>query len=84
MIGFALLLVVLSAVTFYRVLVGPTVADRIAAADAIGIMVALMMALLAVHYEFYLFLDVVLVYAVLLFADVMVFSKYFERGELHW
>lgn len=76
-------LIVLSLVCFYRVIRGPSTADRIAAADIIGIMLSVVLVLLAQIFDFDVFIDVALIYAALLFADVMVMAKYFERGELH-
>ena len=68
---------------FYRVIVGPTVPDRLVAADTIGLLLALVMVLLAYRYALKPLYDVALVYAVLQFADVLIVAKYIERGELH-
>lgn len=84
MIPVIMLLLVLSAlVCFLRVLLGPTVPDRIAAVDLIGLLLALVFVLLGLHYENPFFYDVALVYAVLLFADALILAKFLERGELH-
>ena len=76
------LLVVAAAACFGRVIAGPTVPDRIAAADLIGLLLALLFVLLGVHYRNPFFYDVALVYAVLLFADTLILAKFLERGEL--
>ena len=64
-------------INFYRVIKGPTVFDRIAAADAIGIMLLLILVLLGLYFEREVFIDVALVYALLLFVDVLIMARYF-------
>ncbi len=78
-----LLLVLAALVCFLRVVLGPTVPDRIAAIDLIGLLLALVFVLLGLHYQNPFFYDVALVYAVLLFADALILAKFLERGELH-
>ena len=63
--------------TFYRVVKGPTIFDRIAAADSIGIMLLLILVLLGIYFEREIFIDVALVYALLLFVDVLIMARYF-------
>ncbi len=82
-LGVVTVLVLTGFLCFYRIIVGPTVPDRIAAADAIGILLAMVLVLLSAHYRLEILLDVALVYAVLHFADVLILAKFFERGELH-
>ena len=79
----AVLLVVASVACFGRVIAGPTLPDRIAAVDLIGLLLALVFVLLGVHYRNPFFYDVALVYAVLLFADALILAKFIERGDLH-
>ncbi len=79
-----IVLVVASVACFGRVIAGPTLPDRIAAVDLIGLLLALVFVLLGVHYRSPVFYDVALVYAVLLFADALILAKFIERGGLHW
>ena len=67
----------------YRVVVGPTITDRLIGADTIGIFMSLVMLMIALEYDVYLLVDIVLVYAVLLFIDMLIYAKYFEHGELY-
>ena len=67
------------AMTFYRVLQGPTVFDRIAAADTIGIMFLLILVLLSLYFEREIFIDVAIVFALLLFTDTLIMAKYFSN-----
>jgi len=68
---------------FWRVIAGPTVPDRIIAADATAIILTTVLALLALVFENGVFLDIALAFAILAFADVLIMAKYFEHGELH-
>ncbi len=67
-------------VCLVRVLRGPTILDRIAAADAVGVMMTVILVVLGVHYERSIFIDIAIVYALLLFADLMVISKHLEQS----
>ncbi|OCL26698.1 cation:proton antiporter [Orenia metallireducens] len=78
MIEIIIIVILLSALlTFYRVIKGPTVFDRIAAADSIGIMFLLILVLLSLYFQREIFIDVAIVYALLLFVDVLIMAKFF-------
>ncbi|WP_018247426.1 monovalent cation/H+ antiporter complex subunit F [Orenia marismortui] len=80
MIEIIIIIILISALlTFYRVIKGPSVFDRIVAADSIGIMFLLLLVLLSVYFKREIFLDVAIVYALLLFVDVLIMAKYFGR-----
>jgi len=68
---------------FYRVVVGPTVPDRIVAADAMTVLMTTTLAALSIVFKNGVFLDIALAFAILAFADVLIMAKYFEHGELH-
>ncbi|MCD6182740.1 MAG: cation:proton antiporter [Thermovirga sp.] len=68
---------------FYRVVVGPTVPDRIVAADAMTVLMTTTLATLSIVFKSGVFLDIALAFAILAFADVLIMAKYFEHGELH-
>ncbi len=70
-----------AAVSFYRVVKGPSVLDRIAAVSSIGIMLLVTLVMLGIFFERVIFLDVALVYGLLLFIDVLVMAKYFGSPE---
>lgn len=78
--GIIVLLAAFSAVCLVRVLRGPTVLDRIAAADAIGVLMTVILVLLSLVFDRTIFLDIAMVYSLLLFADLMIISKYLEQG----
>lgn len=62
-----------------RVLRGPSLLDRIAAADAIGVMMTVVLALVGLLFERVIFLDIAIVYALLLFADTLIVARFMER-----
>ena len=76
-----LLLLAAAGLTFFRLVKGPTIPDRIVAANAIGIIFFSLIILLNYSYNTNIFLDVALVYAVLQFAEVLVMARYLSRGE---
>lgn len=79
---YVMLFILFSAIlTFYRVIKGPTVLDRIAAVDSIGIMFLIILVLLAHYFEREIYVDVALVYGILLFVDVLIMAKYFGKKE---
>jgi len=82
-IGLAIFFTVLSIIVSYRVVVGPTITDRLIGADTIGIFMSMVMLMIALKYDIALLVDIVLAYAVLLFIDMLIYAKYFEHGELY-
>lgn len=79
----AIFFVILSIITLYRLMIGPTITDRLVAADTIGIFMSIVMLLIGLYFDMTLLVDIVLGYAVLLFVDILIFSKYFEHRELY-
>jgi len=82
-IGLAIFFTILSIIVSYRVVVGPTITDRLIGADTIGIFMSLVMLMISLEYDLALLVDIVLAYAVLLFIDMLIYAKYFEHGELY-
>lgn len=77
-----MLVIVLSAIlTFFRVIKGPSIPDRIVAMYSIGVMFLLILVLLSYYFKRKIFIDVALVYGVLLFIDVLTMAKYCRRPE---
>lgn len=82
----ALPMVLLSIAAFisvHRIARGPTNADRIIAGDVFGVAMCLLLILVSVSRESLMILDVVIAYAILLFADVLLLAKFMEKGEIH-
>ncbi|TVR65549.1 MAG: pH regulation protein F [Gemmatimonadales bacterium] len=77
--GLAVFISILIAVTFYRVLVGPTLYDRLLAVGAIGTYAVLLLALIGFIYERPSgFLDLAITYAILNFVGVVAIAKYLD------
>jgi len=76
-------LMISAALGFWRVITGPSVPDRIVAADALSIILTTTLALLGLVFNNPVFLDIAIAFAVLAFADVLIMAKFFEHGELH-
>ncbi len=61
-----------------RFIKGPTSADRVVALDTMSIIATSALALLALVYNRYIYMDISLVYAVLGFIGVIVVARYLE------
>jgi len=69
-----------AALTFYRIVRGPTLADRIVAGSVIATMLFGLIVMIALYLDEPVVLDVALVYAVLQFLDLLIFAKYMGAG----
>jgi multicomponent Na+:H+ antiporter subunit F len=61
-----------------RLIKGPTAADRVVSLDTFNVIVIGVIALLAHVFNNELYLDIVIVYAILAFLETIVFSRYLE------
>jgi len=77
----ALALVILMLGSMIRLYIGPSIADRVVAVDAINTMTIAAMILLGVYYKQLIFIDVAIVYALLSFVSTLYIAKY-VGGEL--
>lgn len=79
-----LLSVTIMAVTIgvcaWRLLKGPTLPDRVAALDTIGINLLAMVAVLSVLLETKAFIEIILLIGILSFIGTTAFARYIERG----
>ncbi|WP_215142110.1 Na(+)/H(+) antiporter subunit F1 [Exiguobacterium qingdaonense] len=66
----------------YRVVKGPTTADRVIALDSIGIALISVVALLSILLDTTLYFEVILLLSILAFIGTVAFSKFLERGEI--
>ena len=82
-IGLAIFFTILALLVVIRAILGPTITDRLIAADSIGIFLTIVILLIGVHYDIELLVDISLGYAILLFIDMLIFAKYFEHKELY-
>ena len=83
-LNFKLINVILFSSLFvlYRVIFGPSPADRIVAVDILGVLIIGMLALFGLHYDESFFLDIGLIWALLSFIASIAFAKILEGRQL--
>ncbi len=64
----------------WRFFKGPDAANRVLALDALTILVIALLALLSIHFDRGIYLDVALVFALVGFASVVLFGRFLEKG----
>ncbi len=69
-------------ITLYRAIKGPTIFDRVLAANAIGTMAVVLLVLIGFAYGRPHFLDLAVVYTLINFIATLAFLKYREMGRL--
>ena len=67
-------------VAIYRLIKGPSVADRVQALDFIGIQLIAGVAIVSVHLRTHAFLDIILLLGILSFVSTIAFARFIERG----
>ncbi|MBW2740997.1 MAG: pH regulation protein F [Deltaproteobacteria bacterium] len=83
-LGASIFLCLLVLLCLYRVVYGPTIIDRIVGVGAIGTKTLVLLAFMGFIYgRIEMFLDIIMVYAILNFIGTLAAAKYFEgRGEI--
>ena len=83
-IYFKLVNVILISALFvlYRVIFGPSPADRIVAVDILGVLIVGMLAILGLYYDQGFLLDIGLIWALLSFIASLAFAKILEGRSL--
>lgn len=66
----------------YRLLKGPSMPDRIAALDSIGINLLAIIAVTSLLLDTQVFMDIILVIGILTFIGTTSFARYIERGRV--
>lgn len=64
--------------TLYRLLFGPTNADRIVSADAMALIATVALILLSMLFDSALYLDIALVYSILSFVGIIALARVIE------
>lgn len=70
------------AITFIRIILGPTFSDRVIAMDVVGVNIISSIAIISILFHTKAFLDVILILAILAFISTIAFSKFLERGVI--
>lgn len=83
-LGAALFLCLLILPCLYRMIVGPTIIDRMVAVGAIGTKTLVILVLMGFLYDrIAMFIDISMVYAILNFVGTLAAARYFEgKGEI--
>ena len=66
---------------FLRLLLGPSLADRVAALDTLPAIGLAMLAVYAIEYDLAVLLDLAIVIALISFVGTVAFAKYMERRK---
>jgi multicomponent Na+:H+ antiporter subunit F len=66
----------------FRVIFGPSAADRIIAVEILGILIIGMLAIIGLYYDQGFFMDIALIWALLSFIASLAFSKILEGRQL--
>jgi len=73
------LLMVFMLISLFRLILGPTVPDRVVALDTINTLVIAGMILFGAAFEEVIYIDVAIVYALLSYIATLFIAKYMER-----
>ncbi|MBN1388942.1 MAG: hypothetical protein JW965_10875 [Bacteroidales bacterium] len=76
-------LIALTALCLLRVILGPTVADRVVAIDIMGIIVVGICVLLAIRTGRSFLIDIGIAWIILSFIGTLTMAKYLERRKLN-
>jgi len=76
-----LALVLCMILALIRILVGPTVPDRVVGVDTINTIVIVGMVVFGAAFREIIYIDVAIVYALLSFISTLFIAKYLEGGE---
>ena len=71
-----IILAILMLVSLVRLILGPSIADRVVAVDAVNTMTVGAMIMLGVYYKQLIFIDVALIYALISFVSTLYIAKY--------
>lgn len=64
----------------YRVVKGPSSADRVQALDAVGINLIAGIAIFSVYFDTHAFFELILLIGILSFVGTIAFARFIERG----
>jgi len=78
--GSAFLMALLLIATIGRLIMGPTIADRVVAFDMFNTLLCMIMLLLAAAYDSIVMVDVAIVYYALFFVCTLTIARYLEGG----
>ena len=80
-ISVAIALTIFIAFALLRLILGPTIPDRLVALDTINTLIVVIMVVLGAAFKEVILIDVAIVYAVLSFITTLFIAKYIEKGN---
>ena len=78
---FAVFFAALAVMNLYRLVKGPTAADRMVAADSADILICCSMVLFSIYSGRGIYLDIAVICALLGIIDTMLVAKYIDKGR---
>ncbi|MCD6478934.1 MAG: cation:proton antiporter [Candidatus Diapherotrites archaeon] len=72
---------IIALIAIARIILGPTLADRVVALDATNTMAVAILILLSAEFRQAMFVDIAIVYAMLSFIGTIYFAKYLEANQ---
>ncbi|WP_432353232.1 Na(+)/H(+) antiporter subunit F1 [Sporosarcina sp. A2] len=70
------------AIAVLRLIMGPSMPDRVIAMDVVGVNLIAMIGVVSIVYGTKAYLEVILILGILSFISTIAFSKYIERGVI--
>ena len=80
-IAAAIALAIFVVVVLIRLILGPTIPDRLVALDTVNTILIVIMVILGAAFKEVLLIDVAIVYALLSFITTLFIAKYIEKGS---
>ena len=80
-IAAAIALAIFVVIVIIRLILGPTIPDRLVALDTVNTIVIVVMVILGAAFKEVLLIDVAIVYALLSFITTLFIAKYIEKGS---
>ena len=81
MIPFVYLLLIIAIISSYRLLIGPTLQDRIVSLNCISVMLIVNLVLISIHYNQTVYLDIAIAFLLLDFVGIIAFTKYLGQEK---
>ena len=82
MIPFVYLLLITTIISSYRLLIGPTIQDRIVSLNCISVMLIVTLVLISIHYNQTVYLDIAIAFLLLDFVGIIAFTKYLGQEKI--
>jgi multisubunit Na+/H+ antiporter MnhF subunit len=82
MMPFVYLLLITAIISSYRLLIGPTLQDRIVSLNCISVMLIVTLVLISIHYNQTVYLDIAIAFLLLDFVGIIAFTKYLGQEKI--